>query len=140
MIRSKSSFRAIRGAGRIAPGSSPDSRRLVPHPVRWRPALHGRASTASTVKRRTAMPGPKQLKEYRVRIEPVPNDQRAVALDYPDNLGLRTKLGGGPDWIQDDETPQCYSCGSEATFIAQIDSVEHSSKYNPLRRGRKEGQ
>jgi uncharacterized protein YwqG len=60
--------------------------------------------------------------------------ERAVRLKDPDNLGLRTKLGGKPDWIQDDQTPTCRSCRKSMTFIAQIDSIEHDSDKNPLRR------
>ena len=47
------------------------------------------------------------LNEYRVKLESVQRGERAVPLDYPANLGLRTKLGGKPDWIQGDETPEC---------------------------------
>jgi len=37
--------------------------------------------------------------------------------------GHRTKLGGEPQWIQTDETPQCESCEKAMTFIGQIDSI-----------------
>ena len=77
---------------------------------------------------------PRQLPEFRVKLEPVPKGERAVPLDYPDNLGLRTKLGGKPDWIQGDYTPPCESCGNPMTFVAQIDSIEHDNEHNPLRK------
>ena len=48
-----------------------------------------------------------------------------------DPLGQRTKLGGEPDWIQNEETPSCPYCYTAMTFISQIDSVEHQSKSNP---------
>ncbi len=80
------------------------------------------------------MSEPRVLPELRVILERVPSGQRAVLLDYPDNLGLRTKLGGEPDWIQGPEVPDCPSCGQAMTFVAQIDSVEHDSPHNPLRR------
>ena len=76
----------------------------------------------------------KELPEIRVTLERVPAGERAVPLDYPDNLGVRTKLGGTPDWIQGDEAPVCQSCNNAMTFVAQIDSIEHDSKHNPLRR------
>jgi hypothetical protein len=76
----------------------------------------------------------RQLPEIRVSLERVSEGQRALTLDYPDNLGLRTKLGGTPDWIQGDDTPQCDSCGEQMTFVAQIDSIEHDNDHNPLRR------
>jgi hypothetical protein len=80
------------------------------------------------------MAKPRQLPEIRVILKRVRPGERAVSLDYPDNLGLRTKLGGEPDWIQGDNAPQCESCGEPMTFVAQIDSIEHDNKHNPLRR------
>ena len=76
----------------------------------------------------------RQLPEIRVSLERVAPGQRAVRLDDPDNLGMRTKLGGKPDWIQGDDTPTCDSCGMAMTFVAQIDSIEHDNDHNPLRR------
>jgi uncharacterized protein YwqG len=55
------------------------------------------------------------------------------AHSYPDNLGLRSKLGGDADWIQENETPACNTCEREMTFLAQIDSFEHDWKTNPNR-------
>lgn len=72
----------------------------------------------------------KVLKEYRMKPEPVPSGQ--IAVD-PYALGLRSKLGGKPEWDQTDETPMCPHCGEEMTFVAQIDSIEHDSKDNPNR-------
>ena len=76
----------------------------------------------------------KLLPEIRVTLERVEAGDRAVPLDYPDNLGTRTKLGGVPNWIQGDATPECESCGEPMTFVAQIDSSAHDNKHNPLRR------
>ncbi len=80
------------------------------------------------------MPENDQLPEIRVSLQRVGAGERAVPLDYPDNLGIRTKLGGTPDWIQGDDTPECSSCGQPMTFVAQIGSIEHDNKHNPLRR------
>jgi uncharacterized protein YwqG len=49
-------------------------------------------------------------------------------LNYPNNLGKRTRLGGIPDWIQEKETPICKKCGKKMDFIAQIDSIDYNSK------------
>src|SRR5947208_1914817 len=87
--------------------------------------LGGVERGCSMAKRRT-------LNEYRVKLERVKRGERAVPLDYPDNLGLRTKLGGKPDWIQGDETPECEECGEPMYFVAQIDSMEHRNEHNPL--------
>jgi hypothetical protein len=57
--------------------------------------------------------------------------ERAVELDYPKNLGLRTKLGGEPEWIQSDDTPACPHCNQPMKFVAQIDSIEHQADNNP---------
>ena len=46
-------------------------------------------------------------------------------------LGRRTKLGGDPDWDQNDEIPVCDNCKQSMTFVAQVDSVEHESNSNP---------
>jgi hypothetical protein len=77
---------------------------------------------------------PRRLPELRVKVERVREGERAVPLEYPDNLGVRTKLGGTPDWIQGDYTPQCESCQTPMTFVAQIDSIEHDNEHNPLRK------
>jgi hypothetical protein len=87
-----------------------------------------------TVLNEVSMPEANQLPEIRVVLERVLPGERAVALDYPDNLGMRTKLGGAPDWIQNDDTPHCDQCDTLMTFVAQIDSIEHDNRHNPLRR------
>ncbi len=53
----------------------------------------------------------RNLNEYRVKLERVKRGERVVPLDYPENLGHRTKFGGKPDWIQCDEPPECDDCG-----------------------------
>lgn len=68
---------------------------------------------------------PATLREYRVTLTPVADGESAIELEYPDNLGLRTKLGGEPTFIQGGETPACPDCGKQLHFVAQIDSVEH---------------
>ena len=52
--------------------------------------------------------------------------------DYPDSVGISTKLGGEPNWIQSEEVPSCTGCSTPMTFVAQIDSVEHQNEVNPL--------
>ena len=64
------------------------------------------------------------LREYRVKFERVPQGEKAVE---PNALGLRSKLGGKPDWEQDDETPMCPNCKEPMLFVAQIDSIEHNN-------------
>ncbi len=74
----------------------------------------------------------RSLKEYRVKLERVKRGERAIPLECPAILGLRTKLGGKPDWIQGNETPECEDCGEPVYFVAQIDSVEHYNEHNTL--------
>jgi hypothetical protein len=33
------------------------------------------------------------------------------------------KLGGSPDWIQSDETPDCPECGEPMDFYGQLDHL-----------------
>ena len=79
------------------------------------------------------MTTPRHLREYRILFEPVNEGEPPVRLDYPENLGLQSKLGGAPDWVQGEEWPACPHCGARMTFVAQLDSMEHDSKHNPNR-------
>ncbi|KKR86414.1 hypothetical protein A2875_00700 [Candidatus Gottesmanbacteria bacterium RIFCSPHIGHO2_01_FULL_46_14] len=71
----------------------------------------------------------KILRQYKITLERVDSNSSTTVSD-PDNLGLRTKLGGKPDWIQADEAPACPSCRQKMSFVGQIDSIEHESKHN----------
>jgi uncharacterized protein YwqG len=72
---------------------------------------------------------PKVLKEYRIKLESVLSGE----IVYPEkvNLGIKSKLGGEPDWAQVDETPECPACGEQMSFVGQIDSIEHNEDHNP---------
>ncbi|MFH0982854.1 MAG: hypothetical protein V2A79_15130 [Planctomycetota bacterium] len=72
----------------------------------------------------------KNLREYRMLFEAVGPGEAAVD---PDASGLRSKLGGKPDWIQVEDWPDCPSCRERTTFVAQLDSIEHDSDSNPHR-------
>jgi uncharacterized protein YwqG len=72
---------------------------------------------------------PKPLREYRIKFEKLPKGGKAVP--DPDKLGIRSKLGGEPDWVQSPEDPKCSGCKKPMTFIAQIDSMEHDATHNP---------
>ena len=72
----------------------------------------------------------KLLREYRMTFERVPIEEPSVDREL---LGLRSKLGGLPDWEQGDETPACPSCFKPMIFVAQIDSIEHDEPHNPHR-------
>jgi hypothetical protein len=38
-------------------------------------------------------------------------------------VGHRHRLGGEPQWLQQDETPSCPDCGEKMTFYGQLDSI-----------------
>jgi uncharacterized protein YwqG len=73
------------------------------------------------------------LPEFRVTLTRLKEGETAYPTDGPhyEYHGQRTKLGGKPDWVQNDETPTCLDCGAPMTFVSQIDSVEHQWKSNP---------
>ena len=68
------------------------------------------------------------LRHYRIKIEPL---QPEEVVDG--RLGMRSRLGGKPDWEQNDETPACLSCRKKMTFVGQLDSIEHDEEHNPHR-------
>ncbi|HET8629414.1 MAG TPA: hypothetical protein VFL91_18500 [Thermomicrobiales bacterium] len=39
------------------------------------------------------------------------------------DIGKRHRLGGEPQFIQDEETPMCPSCRQRMTFYGQLDSI-----------------
>lgn len=81
---------------------------------------------------------PKLLKEYRIKFERIPKGRKAV----PDSrkLGIRSKLGGKPDWEQGAAIPKCPYCKKSMSFIAQIDSMEHDEIHNQHRIDSVEGE
>ena len=47
----------------------------------------------------------------------------AVGFKYAgEEIGKRSKLGGEPDWIQDEDVPRC-KCTQKMTFYGQLDSI-----------------
>lgn len=75
------------------------------------------------------------LREYRIKFERVPKGEQA----HPEpESGLRSKLGGEPDWEQGNWTPACPDCGELMSFVGQIDSIEHKSPQNPLAQDHRE--
>lgn len=75
---------------------------------------------------------PETLRPFKVTLTRLEPGQSASPTDRRVCLGRQTKLGGEPDWIQNDDTPQCEQCRTAMAFVAQIDSVEHISVHNPL--------
>ena len=63
--------------------------------------------------------------EYKVVLTPLTDEaQEKMGFKWADpHIGTRSKVGGSPDFLQDHEVQVCPSCGTEMTFIAQIDSI-----------------
>lgn len=68
-----------------------------------------------------------EIPEIRLHLAPGTEEARvAIGFKYAGGaIGDRNKLGGQPDWLQDNETPACR-CGREMTFYGQLDSIGDS--------------
>lgn len=83
-------------------------------------------------KKKTSPTKPAPLREYKVKLTLCKPGERAVKEpENPDNDGLKTKLGGAPDWIQEEQWQRCAGCKAPMAFVGQIDSIEIESKKNP---------
>ena len=85
--------------------------------------------TDNAVSKKQDPPPTGPLREYRISFQKVPKGKKAVP--DPTKLGLRSKLGGEPDWVQHPQVPKCSACKHPMMFVAQIDSIEHDEKHNP---------
>jgi hypothetical protein len=97
----------------------------------WEPNLGGNAAILVNAKGRIPLqiPDGKTLLPVENRVKYVqyqegengetPDDQYCRELDAHESKVLG-KLGGEPLWIQANETPNCM-CGSQMTFVAQLD-------------------
>lgn len=79
------------------------------------------------------LPIPEPLPETRLVARPLTLRSRLQAILNAARLGneARHKIGGEPDWIQDDETPEC--CGQPAMFYGQLGSL--GGKYDLIDNG-----
>ena len=70
------------------------------------------------------------LRELRIDLRNLESGDTG-SLNYPlEETGWRSKLGGKPDWIQSDYTPDCPSCSDPMHFVYQIDSIDHVLRDN----------
>jgi len=53
-----------------------------------------------------------------------------VKHEYPENLGKRSKLGGIPEWVHEEEKVTCLSCKNEMKFVSQLDSIDYTGEIN----------
>ena len=63
----------------------------------------------------------KTIPEIKLKLIPKSTDTK-IGFKYADHVN-ESKIGGHPDWIQDDETPICPSCKKKMVFFAQLDSI-----------------
>ncbi len=50
--------------------------------------------------------------------------------EFPNNLGKRSKLGGTPEWIQNEEEIICRECNQQMSFVCQLDSIDYTGEVN----------
>lgn len=68
---------------------------------------------------------PESFPEIPLRMEPETSKAKAL-VDGTfgcQAAGDRHKLGGKPDWLQDDETPDCPECEEPMDFYGQLDNL-----------------
>lgn len=67
----------------------------------------------------------KIIPPFRLVAEPLNEDaEKMPKFKWASNsIGARHKLGGNPDFVQQERRPCCPSCDNEMVFYAQIDSI-----------------
>jgi len=77
------------------------------------------------------MEGHEPIPEIPLRMAPESSKAKAlVAGDFGySEVGDGNKIGGDPNWIQGDETPDCPECGEPMDFYGQFD---HLGSVEPL--------
>lgn len=73
------------------------------------------------------------LPPFKLVPEPLDDEARDAMQPNPNvdpEIGTRHRLGGQPDFIQQDEIPTCQYCHKPMTFYAQLDAIGHASEYD----------
>ena len=55
-----------------------------------------------------------------------PAAKAVIGFKWNDAAGKAHKLGGSPDWLQGDHTPDCPACAKKMTFYGQLDCIGDS--------------
>lgn len=65
-----------------------------------------------------------EIPEIALTMAPKSQEARGI-IGFKWNLtaGRAHKIGGQPDWVQNDETPGCAECFREMTFYGQLDCL-----------------
>lgn len=67
----------------------------------------------------------KKIPSFKLELRPLSRE----AEDLPKfrwaagDVGTRHRIGGDPEFIQNDEWPVCSECGEKMSFFAQLDSL-----------------
>ena len=59
-----------------------------------------------------------------IKLVPASDEEmkKAIGDDWKELMGIRHKIGGKPDFIQNEDWPYCR-CGEKMTFYGQLDSL-----------------
>lgn len=65
------------------------------------------------------------IPEIKLTLDPkTPEAEDAVGFKWAvEGIGMRSKLGGKPDFLQEAKIPCCEDCNERMTFYGQLDSV-----------------
>jgi hypothetical protein len=65
-----------------------------------------------------------EIPEIELTMNPkTPEARGVIGFKRNASAGKRHKIGGKPDWLQGDETPECSQCFKKMTFYGQLDSL-----------------
>ena len=73
------------------------------------------------------------LPAFKLVPEPLSDEAREAMKPLPyvePEIGTRHRLGGEPDFIQQEKVPVCPQCQQPMTFYAQLDAVGQDSEYD----------
>lgn len=67
----------------------------------------------------------RKIPPFKLILDPL-NDEAKLLPKFKwadDIIGTRHRLGGEPQFLQQDDIPTCEDCGEQMTFYAQLDSI-----------------
>src|SRR4051812_6144955 len=65
-----------------------------------------------------------EIPEIPLILDPrTPEAKAVIGFKYNKTNGRAHKIGGKPEWIQKDETPDCLICSKKMTFYGQLDCL-----------------
>ena len=65
-----------------------------------------------------------EIPEIPLVLDPkTPEAKAIIGFEWNDTNGRAQKIGGRPDWLQGEDTPECPSCFKKMTFYGQLDCL-----------------